>query len=52
MNSGMVQLLKRSTHEMLADMMTKPLAAAEIKKFMAGMNYHFRPGRHRLALGA
>ena len=51
-NSGEVQLLKRGTKEMLADMMTKPLTAAEIYRFMNGMNFHYRQGRHPLALGA
>ena len=51
-NSGQVQLLKRGTKEMLADMMTKPLTAAETAHLMSGMNYHFRHGRHPLALDA
>ena len=51
-NSGQVQLLKRGTKEMLADMMTKPLAASEVERFMNGMNYHYRGGRHPLAYSA
>ena len=51
-SSGVVQLCKRNTKEMLADMITKPLASAEIVRHMSGMNFHFRTGRHALAYTA
>ncbi|CAE7627361.1 unnamed protein product [Symbiodinium sp. CCMP2592] len=49
-DSGRVKLKKVPTGEMLADLMTKPLDAKLIQKFLQGMGYNSRAGRHPLAL--
>ncbi|CAE7805490.1 unnamed protein product [Symbiodinium sp. CCMP2592] len=49
-DSGRVKLKKVPTGEMLADLMTKPLDAKLIQKFLQGMGYNSREGRHPLAL--
>ncbi|CAE7251708.1 unnamed protein product [Symbiodinium sp. CCMP2592] len=49
-DSGRVKLKKVPTGEMLADLMTKPLDAKLIQKFLQGMGYNSRSGRHPLAL--
>ncbi|CAE6933232.1 RE2 [Symbiodinium sp. CCMP2592] len=49
-DSGRVKLKKVPTEEMLADLMTKPLDAKLIQKFLQGMGYNNRAGRHPLAL--
>ena len=49
-DSGRIKLRKVSTGNMLADLMTKPLDAKLIHKFLEGMEFSARPGRHPLAL--
>ena len=49
-DSGRIKLRKVGTGSMLADLMTKPLDAKLIQRFLEGMEFSSKPGRHPLAL--
>ena len=49
-DSGRIRLRKVGTGSMLADLMTKPLDAKLIQRFLEGMEFTSKPGRHPLAL--
>ena len=49
-DSGRIKLRKVGTGSMLADLMTKPLDAKLIQRFLEGMEFTSKPGRHPLAL--
>ena len=49
-DSGRIKLRKVGTGSMLADLMTKPLDAKLIHRFLEGMEFAPKPGRHPLAL--
>ena len=46
---GKIKLFKRHTSEMLADLLTKPVSEALTNKFLQGMNFVSREGKHELA---
>ena len=45
-----IRLRKVNTGDMLADIMTKPLDAGTIRKFLSRMGFNPRDGRHKLSL--
>lgn len=49
-SSGRIALGKKPTLDMLADLLTKALDQARMRMLLERMNYHFRDGRHSLAL--
>ena len=49
-SSGRIALGKKPTLDMLADLLTKALDQARMQMLLERMNYHFRDGRHSLAL--
>ena len=50
--SNRVRLGKRHTSEMLADMLTKPVAADILHRHMTSMGFRFEEGSHELAFKA
>ena len=50
--SNRVKLGKRSTNDMLADMLTKPVSAEIMNRHMANMGFRFQEGSHELAFKA
>ena len=51
-NRGRVRVDKKSTHEMIADVLTKAVTEVKMESMMTQMNYHYCEGRHKLALGS
>ena len=49
-SSGRIALGKKPALDMLADLLTKALDQARMRMLLERMNYHFRDGRHSLAL--
>jgi len=51
-NNKRASISKRSTQDMLADVLTKPVSEPLMVEMLKRMGYHYRDGSHRLALKA
>ena len=50
--SKRARLSKRGTHDMIADVLTKPVPESAMTEMLSRMGYTYRDGRHELALAA